>query len=128
MRIYLFPHSFILRTKRMPTSAFGSVMFSVPRNAERLSFRVGHSSEEKGSGLSGGSIVNQVQDVYNGLGQLTGEYQSHSGAVVQGSTPEGKGKRGRESNRFGSRRLSAPVSRDPLCLRRDHRRRQRRQQ
>jgi len=39
-----------------------------------------------------------------------------------------KGKRGRESNRFGSRRLSAPVSRDPLCLRRDHRRRQRRQQ
>src|SRR5579884_3362011 len=37
---------------------------------------------------SGGSIVNQVQDVYNGLDQLTGEYQSHSGAVVQGSTPE----------------------------------------
>src|SRR5579884_3188682 len=37
---------------------------------------------------SGGSIVNQVQDVYNGLGQLTGEYQSHSGAVVQGTTPE----------------------------------------
>src|SRR5579884_2276357 len=37
---------------------------------------------------SGGSIVNQVQRVYNGLGQLTGEYQSHSGAVVQGSTPE----------------------------------------
>jgi hypothetical protein len=29
-----------------------------------------------------------VQDVYNGLGQLTGEYQSHSGAVVQGTTPE----------------------------------------
>src|SRR5579884_1588715 len=37
---------------------------------------------------SGGSIVNQVQRVYNGLGQLTGEYQSHSGAVVQGTTPE----------------------------------------
>jgi YD repeat-containing protein len=37
---------------------------------------------------SGGNIVNQVQDVYNGLGQLTGEYQSHSGAVVQGSPPE----------------------------------------
>ncbi len=29
-----------------------------------------------------------MQDVYNGLDQLTGEYQSHSGAVVQGSTPE----------------------------------------
>jgi RHS repeat-associated protein len=37
---------------------------------------------------SGGSIVNQVQDVFNGLGQLTGEYQSHSGAVNTSSTPE----------------------------------------
>jgi YD repeat-containing protein len=37
---------------------------------------------------SGGSIVNQVEFVFNGLGQLTGEYQSHSGAVVIGSTPE----------------------------------------
>jgi RHS repeat-associated protein len=36
----------------------------------------------------GDSIVNQVQDVFNGLGQLTGEYQSHSGAVVIGTTPE----------------------------------------
>ncbi len=35
-----------------------------------------------------GNIVNQVQRVFNGLGQLTGEYQSHSGAVVQGTTPE----------------------------------------
>ena len=34
-----------------------------------------------------GNIVNQVQEVYNGLGQLTADYQSHSGAVVQGSTP-----------------------------------------
>jgi RHS repeat-associated protein len=37
---------------------------------------------------SGGSIVNQVQDVFNGLGQLTGEYQSHSGAVNTSTTPE----------------------------------------
>jgi YD repeat-containing protein len=37
---------------------------------------------------TGGNVVNQVQDVYNGLGQLTTEYQSHSGAVVQGTTPE----------------------------------------
>jgi RHS repeat-associated protein len=35
-----------------------------------------------------GNIVNQVQRVYNGLGQLTGEYQSHSGAVNTSSTPE----------------------------------------
>jgi RHS repeat-associated protein len=37
---------------------------------------------------SGGNVVNQVEYVFNGLRQLTGEYQSHSGAVVIGSTPE----------------------------------------
>jgi YD repeat-containing protein len=31
--------------------------------------------------VTGGSIVNQVQRAYNGLGQLTAEYQSNSGAV-----------------------------------------------
>jgi hypothetical protein len=30
---------------------------------------------------SGGTIVNQVQRQYNGLGQLTAEYQAHGGAV-----------------------------------------------
>ena len=34
-----------------------------------------------------GNIVNQVQRAYNGLGQLTQEWQSHSGAVVIGTTP-----------------------------------------
>jgi RHS repeat-associated protein len=37
--------------------------------------------------FTGGTIVNQVQDVYNGLGQLTTEYQSTSGAVNTSSTP-----------------------------------------
>jgi RHS repeat-associated protein len=37
---------------------------------------------------AGTTVVNQVEDVFNGLGQLTGEYQSHSGAVVPGTTPE----------------------------------------
>lgn len=37
---------------------------------------------------AGTSIVNQVEDIFNGLGQLTGEYQSHSGPVVIGTTPE----------------------------------------
>jgi RHS repeat-associated protein len=36
---------------------------------------------------SGGSIVNQVKDVFNGFGQLTAEYQGHGGAVVDASTP-----------------------------------------
>jgi RHS repeat-associated protein len=35
---------------------------------------------------SGGNIVNQVERLFNGLGQLTAEYQSHSGAVVIGTT------------------------------------------
>ena len=37
---------------------------------------------------SGGSIVNQVQNVYNGLGQLTGQYQEHGGAVNTATSPE----------------------------------------
>jgi RHS repeat-associated protein len=39
------------------------------------------------SAVTGGSIVNQVEDVYNGLDQLTQEYQSVSGAVNTASTP-----------------------------------------
>ncbi|MFL5244587.1 MAG: RHS repeat-associated core domain-containing protein [Gemmataceae bacterium] len=34
-----------------------------------------------------GNIVNQVQRAYNGLGQMTQEWQAHSGAVVTGTTP-----------------------------------------
>src|SRR5262249_61216800 len=37
---------------------------------------------------SAGNIVNQVQQVYNGGGQLTTEYQSHSGAVNTSTTPK----------------------------------------
>src|SRR5207249_5149672 len=37
---------------------------------------------------SGGNIVNQVKRVYNGLGQLTAEYQSHGGAVNTATTPK----------------------------------------
>jgi RHS repeat-associated protein len=40
------------------------------------------------SNANGTGVVNQDQDVYNGLGQLTGEYQSVSGAVNTSSTPE----------------------------------------
>jgi RHS repeat-associated protein len=37
---------------------------------------------------AGTMIVNQVADVYNGLGQLTAEYQSHAGPVQIGATPQ----------------------------------------
>jgi RHS repeat-associated protein len=36
---------------------------------------------------TGGSIVNQVQRAYNGLGQMTQEWQSHTGAVNTSTTP-----------------------------------------
>ena len=36
---------------------------------------------------SGGTVVNQVQMAYNGLGQVTAEYQSHAGAVATSTTP-----------------------------------------
>src|SRR5207249_6507959 len=36
---------------------------------------------------SGGNIVNQVLQIYNGLGQLVSEYQSHAGAVDPATTP-----------------------------------------
>ena len=35
---------------------------------------------------SGGNVVNQVQREFNGLGQMTKEYQSVSGAVNTGTT------------------------------------------
>ena len=37
---------------------------------------------------SGTTIVNQVEQLYNGLGQLITEYQSHSGAVNVSTTPK----------------------------------------
>jgi hypothetical protein len=36
---------------------------------------------------SSGGIVNQVAETYDGFGQLASDAQSHSGAVVSGSTP-----------------------------------------
>lgn len=37
---------------------------------------------------SGGSVVNQVQRAYNGLGQVTAEWQEHGGAVNTSTSPE----------------------------------------
>ena len=37
---------------------------------------------------SGGNVVNQVVRSYNGLSQVTAEYQSHSGAVNTSTTPK----------------------------------------
>lgn len=37
---------------------------------------------------SAGSVVNEVLRAFNGLGQLTAEYQSHAGAVNTGTSPK----------------------------------------
>jgi RHS repeat-associated protein len=39
------------------------------------------------STTGGGTVVNQVERLYNGFGQLTAEYQSHGGAVNTSTTP-----------------------------------------
>jgi RHS repeat-associated protein len=52
-------------------------------NAQGLPFQQTSYSHADGTG-----IVNQDQDVDNGFGQLTGEFQAVSGAVDTGSTPE----------------------------------------
>jgi RHS repeat-associated protein len=37
---------------------------------------------------NGGQVLNQVEQVYTGLGQLTAEYQAHGGAVNTSTTPK----------------------------------------
>ena len=40
------------------------------------------------SAATGGTVVSQVQRAYNGLGQLTAEYQAHGAAVDTATTPK----------------------------------------
>ena len=37
---------------------------------------------------TGGTVVNQVEQAYNGLGQLVTEYQAHAGVVNPSTTPK----------------------------------------
>jgi RHS repeat-associated protein len=60
-----------------------------PRALLAAIIQVGYTrASQSNHAASGGNIVNQVQRTFNGLGQLTAEYQSHSGAVNTGSTPK----------------------------------------
>ena len=54
--------------------------------AQTISFDTGDrpyllTSFNSATGRSSGNVVNQVEDLYNGLGQLTNEYQEHGGTV-----------------------------------------------
>jgi RHS repeat-associated protein len=57
------------------------------------------------SDTAGTQIANQVEQTYDGLSQLTGEYQSHSGGVVPGTTPEVKYQYNEMSNGANNSRL-----------------------
>jgi hypothetical protein len=61
---------------------------------------------------TGGNVVNQVQQVYNGLGQLTKEYQSHSGVVTGPLRPRSGPKvdRYQQDNPRKRRRLPPRIS------------------
>jgi len=82
-------HDVLARLTADYVSTFGG-------NTDQTIKRLGYSFNDAGlpyqqtsySDAVGTTIANQVQDVYNGYQQLTGEYQSHSGAVVVGTTPE----------------------------------------
>ena len=56
---------------------------------------------------SGGSVVNQVQREYNGLGQLTKEYQEHDGSV---DTSTGSTGSGRVAYGYSSDNVSRPIT------------------
>jgi hypothetical protein len=45
-------------------------------------------SYNSATGRSSGYVVNQVEDLYNGLGQLTSEYQEHGGTVNTSTSKE----------------------------------------
>jgi RHS repeat-associated protein len=70
-------------------TAFGS---GVDQTIKRLgySFETGGRPYQQTSftNTGGTSILNQVQDAYNGYGQLVDEYQSHVGAVNTSTTPK----------------------------------------
>jgi RHS repeat-associated protein len=67
-----------------------------PQNVDTSILALGYSYNTQGlafqqtsySDAAATTIVNQDQDVYNGFAQLTGEYQSVSGAVDTSTTPE----------------------------------------
>jgi RHS repeat-associated protein len=67
-----------------------------PQNVDTSVLAMGYSYNTQGlpyqqtsySDAAGTTVVNQDQEAYNGFGQLTGEYQSVSGAVNTSSTPE----------------------------------------
>jgi RHS repeat-associated protein len=66
------------------TGVDGSVMaLGTTYNAQGLPFQ-----ETSYASANGTGVVNQDEDIYNGLGQLTAEYQSVSGPVTVGTTPE----------------------------------------
>jgi YD repeat-containing protein len=66
-----------------------------PQGVDNTVLSLGYSFDDAGrpfqqtsfSAFNGTNPLNQVEDIYNGYGQLITQYQSHSGVVVIGTTP-----------------------------------------
>ncbi len=87
-------HTYAYDTLGRQTSDTASVASGNPENIDTSVVKLGYSFNSAGlpfqqtSYNSSGAVVNQVEAVYNGFGQLTGQYQAVSGSVDTLSTSE----------------------------------------
>jgi RHS repeat-associated protein len=87
-------HVFTYDSQGRETSDTATVATGNPQNIDTSVAKLTYSYNSQGlpfeeSSLNGsGAVVTQVENVYNGLGQLTDQYESVSGTVNIGTTPE----------------------------------------
>ncbi len=87
-------HTYAYDTLGREISDTAAVASGNPQNIDTSVVKLAYSFNSAGlpfqqtSYDSSNDVVNQVEDVYNGLGQLSGQYQAVSGSVDTSSTPE----------------------------------------
>ena len=87
-------HTYAYDTEGRLISDSVTVVSGNPENVDTSVTELTYSYDKQGlpfqqtSLNSSSGVVNQVENVYNGLGQLTGQYQSVSDAVDTSTTPE----------------------------------------
>jgi RHS repeat-associated protein len=88
-------HSYTYDVLGRQTSDAVTVASGNPQHVDTTVLRITTNYDSQGNvyqttsynAASGGSIVNQVENLYNGLGQLIAQYQAVSGAVNTSTTP-----------------------------------------
>src|SRR5262249_17793092 len=87
--VHSYTHDVLGRQITDLITTFGSGVDQGVRRIDTAFDTAGRPSPYTTPSDSGGtSIVNQVEQLYNGLGQLTTEYQAHASAVNLSSTPK----------------------------------------